>query len=129
MLFRDSAVATYFRDICIDFQYSVQYEASAIAEKDYIPRSKLPCLAGGFQHDRVPVAAYKRQHADTFHGNSHIMPVAKHTEDFPEKYFIADNDFFHITPDRWQPDDKFTKKHYLCILRVLIGRTSNNYRK
>lgn len=119
MFAADGAIALHNRLVTIQLDNAVENISAGDTEKDNVSYSQRAGIGQGFQFHGIPVSTYEGEHAHSLDGDGYILAFAEDTEDFREKYVIADNYFLHNCLPVYLQDynTKLRKNQYLCFLR------------
>ena len=117
MFTADGAVTLHNGLVTIQLDNAMENVSPGDTEKDNVSYGQGTGIGKGFQFYGIPVPTYEGEHAHALDGDGYILAFAEDTEDFREKYVIADNYFLHncLPVNYDQTKHKFTKKNqYLC---------------
>ena len=120
MFAADGAIALHNSLVTIQLDNTVENISAGDTEKDDVPYGQRAPLADRFQFHGIPVPTYEGEHAHSLDGDGYILAFAEDTEDFREKYVIADNYFLHNCLPVYLPD-YITK---LVILNYYLKKIS-----
>ena len=95
MFAADGAVALHNGLVTIQLDNAVENVSAGYTEKDNVTHGQGAGIGNGFQFHGIPVSTYEGEHAHALDGDGYILAFAEDTEDFREKYVIADNYFLH----------------------------------
>lgn len=95
MFAADGAVALHNGLVTIQLDNTMENVSAGYTEKDNVSCGQRAGIGKWFQFHGIPVSTYKWKHAHALHGDGYILAFAEDSEDFREKYVIADNYFFH----------------------------------
>lgn len=86
-------------------------------EKDNVSYSQRAGIGQGLQFYGIPVSTYEGEHAHALDRDGYILAFAEDTEDFREKYVIADNYFLHNCFQVYmtKQNTNLQKNQYLCL--------------
>lgn len=117
MFAADGAVTLHNGLVTIQLDDAVKNVSAGDTKKDNVSHGQGAGIGKGFQFHGIPVSTDEGEHAHALDGNGHILAFAEDTEDFREKYVIADNYFLHNCLPVYLPDynTKLRKIQYLCL--------------
>lgn len=95
MLTADGAVALHNSLVTIQLDNTMENVSAGDTEKDNVSYSQRAGIGQGLQFHGIPVSTDEWKHTHALHGDGYILALAEDTEDFREKYVIADNYFLH----------------------------------
>ena len=95
MFAADGTVTLHNGLVTIQLDNAVENVSSGYTEKNNVTHGQGAGIGKGFQFHGIPVPTDEGEHAHALDGNGHILAFAEDTEDFREKYVIADNYFLH----------------------------------
>ena len=95
MFAADGAVTLHNGLVTIQLDDAVENVSPGDTEKDNVSFGQRAGIGQGFQFHGIPVPTYEGEHAHALDGDGYILAFAEDTEDFREKYVIADNYFLH----------------------------------
>lgn len=95
MFAADGAITLHNSLVTIQLDNAVENVSAGDTEKDNVSYSQRAGIGQGFQFHGIPVSTYEGEHANALDGDGYILAFAEDTEDFREKYVIADNYFLH----------------------------------
>lgn len=117
MFAADGAITLHNSLVTIQLDNAMENVSAGHTEKDNVSYCQRAGIDQRFQFHGIPVSTYEREHAHSLDGNGYILAFAEDTEDFREKYVIADNYFLHNCLPVYLPDynTKLRKNQYLCL--------------
>lgn len=95
MFAADGAIALHNSLVTIQLDNAMENISAGDTKKDNVSYGQRSGIGQGFQFHGIPVSTYKGEHAHALDGDGYILAFAEDTEDFREKYVIADNYFLH----------------------------------
>lgn len=95
MLAAQSAITLHNSLVTIQLDNAVKNVSACDTEKYDVSYGQGAGIGKGFQFHGIPVSTDEGEHAHALDGNGYILAFAEDTEDFREKYVIADNYFLH----------------------------------
>lgn len=95
MFAADGAVTLHNGLVTIQLDDAVENISAGDTKKDNVSYGQRAGIGNGFQFHGIPVPTYEGEHAHALDGDGYILAFAEDTEDFREKYVIADNYFLH----------------------------------
>ena len=95
MFTADGAIALHNSLVTIQLDNAMENVSAGHTEKDNVSYCQRAGIDQRFQFHGIPVSTYEREHAHALDGDGYILAFAEDTEDFREKYVIADNYFLH----------------------------------
>lgn len=95
MFAADGAITLHNSLVTIQLDNAMENISAGYTEKDDVSYGQRAPLADRFQFHGIPVPTYEGEHANALDGDGYILAFAEDTEDFREKYVIADNYFLH----------------------------------
>lgn len=95
MFTADGAITLHNSLVTIQLDNAVENISAGDTEKDNVSCGQRASIGEGFQFHGIPVPTYEGEHANALDGDGYILAFAEDTEDFREKYVIADNYFLH----------------------------------
>ena len=95
MFTADGAVTLHNGLVTIQLDNAVENVSPGDTEKDNVSYGQRAGIGEGFKFHGIPVSTYEGEHANALDGDGYILAFAEDTEDFREKYVIADNYFLH----------------------------------
>lgn len=104
MFAADGAIPLHNSLVTIQLDNAVENISAGDTEKDNVSYGQRAGIGQGFQFHGIPVPTYEGEHANALDGNGYILAFAEDTEDFREKYVIADNYFLHNCLPVYLPD-------------------------
>lgn len=104
MLTADGAVTLHNSLVTIQLDNAVKNVSACDTEKYDVSYGQRAGISQGFQFHGIPVSTYEGEHAHALDGDGYILAFAEDTEDFREKYVIADNYFLHNCLPVYLPD-------------------------
>ena len=104
MLAAQSAITLHNSLVTIQLDNAVKNVSACDTEKYDVSYGQRAGICQGFQFHGIPVSTYKGEHAHALDGDGYILAFAEDTEDFREKYVIADNYFLHNCLPVYLPD-------------------------
>lgn len=104
MFAADGAITLHNSLVTIQLDNAMENVSAGDTEKDNVSYGQRAPLADRFQFHGIPVPTNKREHAHALDGDGYILAFAEDTEDFREKYVIADNYFLHNCLPVYLPD-------------------------
>lgn len=104
MFAADGAIALHNSLVAIQLDNAMENVSAGHTEKDNVSYSQRAGIGQGLQFHRIPVSTYEGEHAHALDGDGYILAFAEDTEDFREKYVIADNYFLHNCLPVYLPD-------------------------
>ena len=112
MFAADGAVTLHNSLVTIQLYNAVKNVSACDTEKYDVSYGQRAGICQGLQFHGIPVSTYEGEHAHALDGDGYILAFAEDTEDFREKYVIADNYFLHncLPVNYDQTKHKFTKK-------------------
>lgn len=112
MLAADGAITLHNSLVTIQLDNAVENISAGDTKKDNVSYGQGAGIGNGFQFHGIPVSTDEGEHAHALDWDGHILAFAEDTEDFREKYVIADNYFLHncLPVNYDQTKHKFTKK-------------------
>lgn len=117
MFAADGAITLHNSLVAIQLDNAMENVSAGYTEKDNVSYSQRAGIGQGLQFHRIPVSTYEGEHAHALDRDGYILAFAEDTEDFREKYVIADNYFLHNCLPVYLPDynTKLRKNQYLCF--------------
>lgn len=104
MFAADSAITLHNSLVTIQLDNAMENVSAGDTEKDNVSYGQRAGIGQGFQFYGIPVSTYEGEHAHALDGDGYILAFAEDTEDFREKYVIADNYFLHNCLPVYLPD-------------------------
>ena len=104
MFAADGAITLHNSLVTIQLDNAVENVSPGDTEKDNVSYGQRAGIGQGLQFHGIPVSTYKGEHAHALDGDGYILAFAEDTEDFREKYVIADNYFLHNYMPVYLPD-------------------------
>ena len=104
MFAADGAITLHNSLVAIQLDNAVENVSAGDTEKDNVSYGQRAGIGQGFQFHGIPVPTYEGEHAHALDGDGYILAFAEDTEDFREKYVIADNYFLHNCLPVYLPD-------------------------
>lgn len=104
MLAADGAITLHNSLVTIQLDNAVKNVSAGDTEKHDVSYGQRAGIGQGFQFHGIPVSTYEGEHAHALDGDGYILAFAEDTEDFREKYVIADNYFLHNCLPVYLPD-------------------------
>lgn len=104
MFTADGAVTLHNSLVAIQLDNAMENVSAGYTEKDNVSCGQRAGIGQGFQFNGIPVPTYEGEHANALDGDGYILAFAEDTEDFREKYVIADNYFLHNCLPVYLPD-------------------------
>ena len=104
MFAADGAITLHNSLVTIQLDNAVENVSACDTEKYDVSYSQRAGIGQGFQFHGIPVPTYEGEHAHALDGDGYILAFAEYTEDFREKYVIADNYFLHNCLPVYLPD-------------------------
>lgn len=95
MFAADGTITLHNSLVTIQLDNAMENVSAGYTEKDNVSYSQRAGIGQGFQFHGIPVPTYEGEHANALDGDGYILAFAEDTEDFREKYVIADNYFLH----------------------------------
>ncbi len=95
MFAADGAVTLHNGLVTIQLDNAMENVSPGDTEKDNVSYGQGAGIGQGFQFHGISVSTYEGEHAHALDGEGYILAFAEDTEDFREKYVIADNYFLH----------------------------------
>ena len=95
MFAADGAITLHNGLVTIQLDNAVKNVSAGDTEKHDVSYGQRAGIGQGFQFHGIPVPTYEGEHTNALDGNGYILAFAEDTEDFREKYVIADNYFLH----------------------------------
>ena len=95
MFAADGAITLHNSLVTIQLDNTMENVSAGYTEKDNVSCGQRAGIGKWFQFHGIPVSTYKWKHAHALDWDGHILAFAEDTEDFREKYVIADNYFLH----------------------------------
>lgn len=104
MFAADGAVTLHNSLVTIQLDNAVKNVSACDTEKYDVSYGQRASIGQGFQFHGIPVPTYEGEHTNALDGDGYILAFAEDTEDFREKYVIADNYFLHNCLPVYLPD-------------------------
>ena len=95
MFAADGAITLHNSLVTIQLDNAMENISAGYTEKDNVSYGQRADIGQWFQFHGIPVSTYEGEHAHALDGDGYILAFAEDTEDFREKYVIADNYFLH----------------------------------
>jgi len=95
MFATDGAVTLHNSLVAIQLDNAMENISAVCTEKDNVSYGQRAGIGQGFQFYGIPVSTNEGEHAHALDRDGYILAFAEDTEDFREKYVIADNYFLH----------------------------------
>lgn len=95
MFAADSAITLHNSLVTIQLDNAVENISAGDTKKDNVSYGQRAGIGQGLKFHGIPVSTYEGEHANALDGDGYILAFAEDTEDFREKYVIADNYFLH----------------------------------
>lgn len=117
MFAADGAVALHNSLVTIQLDNAMENVAAGDTEKDNVSYSQRAGIGQGLQFHGIPVSTDEWKHTHALHGDGYILAFSEDTEDFREKYVIADNYFLHncLQVTMTKQNTNLQKNQYLCF--------------
>lgn len=104
MFAADGAIALHNSLVTIQLDNAVENISAGDTKKDNVSYGQRAGIGQGFQFHGIPVSTYEGEHAHALDRDGYILAFAEDTENFREKYVIADNYFLHNCMPVYLPD-------------------------
>lgn len=104
MFAADGAITLHNSLVTIQLDNTMENVSPGDTEKYDVSYGQRAGIGQGFQFHGIPVSTYEGEHAHALDGDGYILAFAEDTEDFREKYVIADNYFLHNCLPVYLPD-------------------------
>lgn len=104
MFAADGAITLHNSLVTIQLDNAMENVSPGDTEKYDVSYGQRAGLGQGFKFYGIPVSTYEGEHAHALDGDGYILAFAEDTEDFREKYVIADNYFLHNCLPVYLPD-------------------------
>lgn len=95
MFAADGAITLHNSLVTIQLDNAMENISAVCTEKDNVAYGQRAGIGQGFQFHGIPVPTYEGEHTNALDGDGYILAFAENTEDFREKYVVADNYFLH----------------------------------
>ena len=104
MFAADGAITLHNSLVTIQLDNAMENISAGYTEKDNVSYGQRADIGQWFQFHGIPVSTYEGEHAHALDGDGYILAFAEDTENFREKYVIADNYFLHNCLPVYLPD-------------------------
>lgn len=104
MFAADGTITLHNSLVTIQLDNAVENISAGDTKKDNVSYGQRSGIGQGFQFHGIPVSTYEGEHTHSLDGDGYILAFAEDTEDFREKYVVADNYFLHNCLPVYLPD-------------------------